>query len=102
MSVVLVVVLLPVGDADLGVEQADLHRVHRTMKPQQPLEVIIASWPEEPELVAEIWSGSEYVADVRRRQNGLVVSLGRATGDATEVRLSSLQDALTVAQRRLG
>lgn len=65
------------------------------------LEVLMASWPDEDELVAEIWRGDSYVGDVRRRRSQLLVNLRPSEGRSDDIDLDELLDALAHARARL-
>ena len=65
------------------------------------LNVVFASWPDEDEIVAEIWCGDSYVGDVRRRPNGLTVTIRPSDGLVDGLALEDLQGALEIARGRL-
>ncbi len=63
------------------------------------LSVLLASWPDEDDLVAEIWLGDQYVADVKADGDVFVVTL--CPTKAVQVELDDLKEALETACRRL-
>lgn len=65
------------------------------------LEVLMASWPDEDDLVAEIWRGDSYVGDVRRRQSRLLVNLYPTDGSSDDIELGELLEAFARARSRL-
>lgn len=65
------------------------------------LTVVLASWPDEDHLVAEIWSGDTYVGDVRQRPAGFVAVFAPGANATPEVSLSCLIDALKEAGVKL-
>lgn len=67
------------------------------------LRVQLASWPELEDLVAEIWRGDQYVADVKIDGDTLMVTF-RTSADAVpvQVELEALKQALDEARRSLG
>ena len=65
------------------------------------IRVVFASWPDEEDLVAEVWSGDSYVGDVRRRPNGLMVTIRPSGGFVDGLDLAGLQGALDLARDRL-
>jgi len=67
----------------------------------EALRVVLASWPDEDELVAEIWSGEDYLGDVRRRDGGFVASLRPTSGSSPLLRLEDLETAFSLARARL-
>jgi hypothetical protein len=66
------------------------------------LRVQLASWPDMDDLVAEIWLGDQYVADVKADGDTFVVTF-RSPGDAVpiQVELNDLKQALDEARRAL-
>ncbi|HMS13981.1 MAG TPA: hypothetical protein PKD80_12840 [Microthrixaceae bacterium] len=69
--------------------------------PLNQLNIVFASWPDEDEIVAEIWSGDLYVGDVRRRPSGLTVTIRPSGGLVDGLALDDLQGALEIARDRL-
>lgn len=67
------------------------------------LQVLLASWPDYDDLVAEIWRGNQYVADVKADGDGFVVTF-RSNEEAVPVQLDlhDLKQALDEARRALG
>jgi hypothetical protein len=63
------------------------------------LRVVLASWPDEDELVAEIWSGDDYVGDVRRRGARLRLTLAPAPSAGEGLDLGDFLAVLAAAQR---
>ncbi len=63
------------------------------------LSVLLASWPDEDDLVAEIWLGDQYVADVKVDGDVFVVTL--CPTEVVQVMVDDLKEALEAACRRL-
>lgn len=61
--------------------------------------VVLASWPDEDELVAEIWSGDRYVGDVRRRGARSLLTLASAVDADEALDLGDFLGVLAAAQR---
>lgn len=66
------------------------------------LRVQVTSWPDLDDLVAEIWRGDQYVADVKADGGTFVVTF-RSSEDAAPVQvdLEDLKRALDQARRSL-
>lgn len=66
------------------------------------LRVLLASWPDVDDLVAEIWRGDQYVADVKADGEAFLVTFRSATNSApVQVDLEDLKNALDQARRSL-
>lgn len=65
------------------------------------LKVLMASWPDEDGLVAEIWRGDSCLGDIRWRQSQLFVNLCRSDGRSDDIELDELLDAFARARARL-
>jgi len=66
------------------------------------LSVQLASWPDLDELVAEIWQGDQYIADVKADGDTFVVTF-RSSGEVLpiQVEIEELRRALEQAIRSL-
>ena len=62
------------------------------------LRVVLASWPDEDELVAEIWSGDDYVGDVRRCGTGLRLTV-TPSQESSGLDLDEFLEVLAAARR---
>lgn len=65
------------------------------------LTVEITSVPDREELVAELWSGSEHVAELSRQGERLVLQLYPRVSGAWEFEFADFEQAIAELRRRL-